>query len=127
MSPLAPSRLISIPKSGPTCTATWQLGEFHSDLQATSTRDVDTYIPLPVSSAEVMNSVQYQSKYQPTPSTALYLATPIPTAQPIYLSTCAASTSQWLAIPSPVAAVPVFGGPLFVCLVLNDASTIVGH
>ena len=81
VSPPASSRLISIPKSRPTCTATWQLGKFPSDLQATPTRDVDSYIPLSVSSVEVMNSVYYQ----PTPNTASYLATPLPTTQPIHL------------------------------------------
>ena len=113
VSPPAPSRLISIPKSRPTCTATWQLGEFHSDLQATPTRDVDPYIPLPASSVEAMNM---SVRYQPTPITDSYIATPLPTplptAQPIHLSTCAAATSQQLAFSSPVAAVPVFGGQI---------------
>ena len=85
----APSQLISNPKSRPTCTATWQLGEFHCDLQATPTRDVDPYIPLPASSVEAMNMSVH---YQPTSITASYLATPLPTAQPIHLSTCAAFT-----------------------------------
>ena len=108
VSPHAPSRLISIPTSRPKCTATRQLGEFHSDLQATPTRAVDPYMPLPVSSVEVMNSVQYQ----PTPNTASHLDTPIPTAQPICLPTCAASTSQRLAFLSPVVTVLVFGGQI---------------
>ena len=65
------------------------------------------YIPLPASSVEEMNM---SVRYQPTPITDSYIATPLPTAQPIHLSTCAAATSQQLAFPSPVAAVPVFGG-----------------
>ena len=55
-------------------------------------------------------------RYQPTPITDSYIATPLPTplptAQPIQLSTCAAATSHQLAFPSPVAAVPVFGGQM---------------